>query len=292
MQQKKIINLKFDDTISIGVEIIPIDQNYVNESSNLTFLHRADFFCIIHFIEGFPTHTIDFIPIKAQPETYLFIGKNRLQFFDQENEFKAQVLLFTDSFFSTNTESNNFLRRTPLFNTFDNSQHHLLKSSEKLLACWHLIQQEEKEVTDRNKAFILRNLLFNFLLLAERQAGIYSYDEESVNHQHETYRRFQELVETHYKNQEPIAFYTGKLAISAKVLSRITEKLSGKSPKQILTDRLLLEAKRLLIHDTEAGKRIGYELGFSDPANFAKFFRKHTGQTPAIFRKSHSPARQ
>ena len=47
MQQKKIINLKFDDTISIGAEIIPIDQNYVNESNNLPFLHRADFFCII-----------------------------------------------------------------------------------------------------------------------------------------------------------------------------------------------------------------------------------------------------
>jgi len=61
----------------------------------------------------------------------------------------------------------------------------------------------------------------------------------------------------------------------------------GKTPKQLIDERILLEAKRLLVHSNDPGKIIGLSLGFDEPTNFNKFFKKHTGKTPSEFRASY-----
>ncbi|WP_459640649.1 helix-turn-helix domain-containing protein [Flavobacterium sp. CGRL2] len=64
----------------------------------------------------------------------------------------------------------------------------------------------------------------------------------------------------------------------------------GKTPKEIIDDRVMLEAKRLLAHTNENVKEISYELGFEEPTNFIKYFRKHSNSTPVEFRESHTSA--
>lgn len=290
MPQGKIIPLQFDDTMPIGIEIIQIDNLYVQESQNLTSPHRASFFCVLWFIDGAPTHMIDFVPITIKPGNFLFVGKNRLQFFDQHTFFKAKVLLFTDPFFSITTSDNNFLTRTSLFNQYDNNKYCLLKESNTLREFWNLIEQQEKTVIDSYKPLILRNHLANFLLQAEREAGLIMNKATTTDNQLEVFFNFKDLLEKHFREQQSVAFYIEQLNLSGKALSRATEKLSGKTPKQLINERLLLEAKRLLIYNNEAGKSIGYSLGFTDPTNFIKFFRKHTGKTPTAFRKFHHPS--
>jgi AraC family transcriptional regulator, transcriptional activator of pobA len=61
----------------------------------------------------------------------------------------------------------------------------------------------------------------------------------------------------------------------------------GKSPKVIISERVLLEIKRLLVHTNQSIKEIGFDLGFNEPTNFIKYFRQQTGQTPSEFRDSH-----
>ncbi len=147
------------------------------------------------------------------------------------------------------------------------------------------MEQEEKAPSDQFKPALLKNHLENFLLQAERESGNNMKEDISNAAHSEIFFSFVELVENHFKEQKPVSFYLEKLYISAKILSRATRKLSGKTPKHILDERLLLEAKRLLIHHADAGKGIGYALGFTEPTNFIKFFRKHTGKTPAAFRE-------
>lgn len=75
--------------------------------------------------------------------------------------------------------------------------------------------------------------------------------------------------------------------VSEKRLNQATTKTMGKSPKTIIDERVLLEAKRLLIHTTLSVKEIGYNLGFEEPTNFIKYFRKHTQKTPIVFRERY-----
>ncbi|ANI89766.1 hypothetical protein A9P82_10985 [Arachidicoccus ginsenosidimutans] len=284
MLSQKIRSLQFDDKISIGMEIIPIDRNYVAKSANLTTAHRASFYCVLWFQEGNPTHQVDFTPIKVQPESLLFVGKDSVQFFDQEKNFKAKVLLFTDAFFCRNDDDVKYLNRTPLFQSFGCSQHCTLSVSEELKTLWTFMEREDKTPHDRFKPILLRNYLESFLLQAERAIG----DGISSPSTNEIYKEiffdFNKLVEEHFKEQKPVSYYSEQLYVSPKVLSRATRQLTGKTPKRILDERMLLEAKRLLMYDISTGKEIGYSLGFTEPTNFIKFFRKHTGKTPLAFR--------
>lgn len=53
----------------------------------------------------------------------------------------------------------------------------------------------------------------------------------------------------------------------------------------MIDDRVMLEAKRLLAHTQDTIKEIGYTLGYDEPTNFIKYFKKHNGQTPVEFRE-------
>jgi AraC-like DNA-binding protein len=100
--------------------------------------------------------------------------------------------------------------------------------------------------------------------------------------------QFKALIEKNYKEQRPVIYYTKLLHVSIKVLSKTTQEIVGRTPKQLIDDRVLLEAKRLLVNSTNAGKTIGYELGFNEPTNFIKYFRRHTGMTPVDFRARYT----
>ena len=74
--------------------------------------------------------------------------------------------------------------------------------------------------------------------------------------------------------------------INATYLGEVVKKTTGKSPKQILSERLILEAKSLL-HNTEMSiSEVAYFLKFEDPSNFTKFFKSKTGISPAIYRNN------
>ena len=72
-----------------------------------------------------------------------------------------------------------------------------------------------------------------------------------------------------------------------KRLGQATTKILGKTPKEIINDRILLEAKRLLVHTQLSIKEIGQDLGFDDPAYFVRYFKKNSALTPVEFRESY-----
>lgn len=93
------------------------------------------------------------------------------------------------------------------------------------------------------------------------------------------------LLESNYLQVRNIDFYAGKLDISSKRLNQVLKDKLGKTGTQIIHDRIILEAKRLIIHSEHTIKEIAYELGFSDRPYFSRFFKKQTGQTAEEFQK-------
>ncbi len=90
-------------------------------------------------------------------------------------------------------------------------------------------------------------------------------------------------VGAHYATSREVAWYARRLGYSPRTLGRATHEAVGRSAKQFLDDRVLLEAKRLLAHTDITVAECARRAGFDDPANFSKFFRARAGLAPGAF---------
>jgi AraC-like DNA-binding protein len=98
-------------------------------------------------------------------------------------------------------------------------------------------------------------------------------------------------VEAHYAASREVTWYARRLGYSQRTLSRATQEAAGRSAKQFIDDRVVLEAKRLLAHTGITVAECARRAGFDDPANFSKFFRARTGLTPGDFAaRARTPA--
>jgi AraC family transcriptional activator of pobA len=97
--------------------------------------------------------------------------------------------------------------------------------------------------------------------------------------------RFRQLVERRYPQHWPVTRYARQLAVSATSLNRLCRSLTGITAFELIQQRVALEARRRLVYAPMSVAAIAAELGFKDPAYFSRFFRKHSGMSPATFRR-------
>ncbi|MGK9118274.1 helix-turn-helix domain-containing protein [Olivibacter jilunii] len=101
-------------------------------------------------------------------------------------------------------------------------------------------------------------------------------------------RRFSQLVEKHFTELHNASDYAALLYVSVKTLNRKIVERKGKSPNLIIKERIILQAKRLLVHTELSVKEIAYQLGYEDYSYFVRFFRIKSGVTPQEFRFNSS----
>lgn len=152
------------------------------------------------------------------------------------------------------------------------------RTAEELSGIFHLL---EKEYTNNN--IVMVRALLKVFLLKLIQLKEHEFSSQDI-HQKRVYD-FLMLLESNYQQIRNTDFYAGKLGISSKRLNQILKEKLSKTGMQLIHDRLILEAKRSIIHSEKTIKEIAYELGFSDRPYFSRFFKKQTGQTPEEFHK-------
>jgi AraC family transcriptional activator of pobA len=99
-------------------------------------------------------------------------------------------------------------------------------------------------------------------------------------------QRYRELVATHFLEWTKPAQYATALHVSVDHLNEVVKQHTGNTATAIIADRRILEAKRLLLHAKESVKEIAWHLQFNEISYFNKFFKQHTGHTPASFREA------
>jgi len=97
------------------------------------------------------------------------------------------------------------------------------------------------------------------------------------------YIQFKQIVEQELTEQPSIDSIAKKLSISTNSLYALVKQYAGISPKEYFTNRIMLEAQRLLFYATTSAKELAFELGFSDPDYFSRLFKKHTGKSITLF---------
>jgi len=145
-----------------------------------------------------------------------------------------------------------------------------------------------EEFTDRDniQGEMLRVLLKRLIIKLTRLVKSQSTAGELTTSELDMVRKYNQLVENHYKKHHQVQDYANMMFKSPKTLSNLFAKYSHKSPVQIIADRLFLESKRLMLYTDMSASEIGFELGFGEPAHFSRFFKKMAGITPTEFKKA------
>jgi AraC family transcriptional activator of pobA len=145
---------------------------------------------------------------------------------------------------------------------------------------------EEYRTADRLQQEMLQLLLKRLIILLTRLARKqYITSPKLTDEKLDVIRNYNLLVEIHFRQHHQVGFYADQLCKSSKTLANLFAIYNQKSPLTIIQERLLTEAKRLLIFTNKSAKEISYELGFDDAAYFSNFFKKHFKQSPLDFRK-------
>jgi len=134
------------------------------------------------------------------------------------------------------------------------------------------------------RALLLEGLVAAVLTLVVRLHLSSVHAQSVASPQIDLVHRLQAAIERFYLSHAAIGFYARELNVTESRLNRACRAVAGCSPLELIQDRLLLEARRKLTYIAAPVSTLAYELGFEDPAYFWRFFKRHTGMTPAEFR--------
>jgi len=148
----------------------------------------------------------------------------------------------------------------------------------------------ELDNDDSSMEEMLRILLKQIIIKSTRiwkQEHLVNTDE--ARQEVEFSRSFSQMVEWNYTKHHTVAEYADMLNISPKALNKRITRYSNTTPNDIIKNRIILEAKRLLVHTSLSVKEIGYKLGYDDPSYFIRLFSKQAKASPQSFRTQYSP---
>lgn len=282
---ESIKKYKFKDGLHLEFEIIDLPRILKSKKEIMTTPHRAQFYHILWIEKGKGTHFVDFEPISLEDNSLIFIPSNSVNIYDKEGLYEGKAIVFTDSFFCKNQQDARFLHSSLLYNDL----YHIAKmqmspGASDLRVLFNAMETEFLREPDDSQFPILHNMLHIFLLQAEREMRKQGFEGLKPGGQLDDLMLFRELLEQNFREERSVNKYASELSMSEKQLHKACTSVLDKTPKQIIDERVVLEAKRLLVHSQQAIKEIAYELGYNEPTNFVKYFRKHTNCTPLEFR--------
>lgn len=278
----------FKEGLNHEFEILDLEEILSRKKEMMTVAHRAQFYHILWIEKGSGTHYVDFSPVEVQDNTVIFVSQNSVNKYDLNCNYHGKCIIFTNTFFCKNHHDLQYLNTSMLFSDlYQTARFKISMQAAGLKALVNAIETEFVKEPDNAQSMILHNLLHVFLLISEREMRKQGFKELAPSANLDYVVLFKDLLEQNFRQEKSVHYYASELSLSDKQLNKACSALLDKTPKQIIDERVVLEAKRLLVHSNQAIKEIAYELGYDEPTNFIKYFRKHANATPSEFRENN-----
>lgn len=263
------------------------DKNQLDHSISLP--HRVNFPLIIFISEGKGHHFIDFKKYPFQKGSIIFIAKEQVQSFEPHPSIEGFIILFTENFIWNTVDFSKSLNYSLLYNYHSNSP--VLNPedmpNEEFFSLTNQIHQEYNHPDHFGKEEIISSLM-NFLFLKAERIFRKDLNPKREKKLVKPFNSFRNLLIKNYKTTRNANDYAKMMNISYKHLNDICKAVLGQTAKGFIDNYLILETKRHLASADISIKELTFEMGFDEPTNFIKFFKKHTQQTPSQFKKTFS----
>jgi len=260
---------------------------YLRAMRKLHFPHRHDFYHLIIFTKGSGSHTIDFEKFEINPYHGYFMAPGQVHGWDFEGDIDGYVINFSADFFNSFLLNNQYLENFTFLN--GNVQHSVIDINEHDRSpVTELLNKAliEAESTGKFRLDKLRIILLEFFFLIAEIKGESGEVKSTENHNKIVLRNFEKLIDKHYLRLRLPKDYAELLCVTPSYLNSICKELLGLSAGNLIRNRIVLEAKRMLINLELTVTEIAYELNFSDNSYFCKLFKNQAGVSPETFRKA------
>lgn len=248
---------------------------------------RQEGFSIIWLKDGNGTHDLDLKRHYYDGSVMFVLAPGQIHKLNQFTKSEGYIIKFRPAVFQYEQDFMNHVLDTCLFDSstscpvieVDKDARNIF---ENLFSQLH----SEYVIEDLNSTEIICSYLKILISQINRIKRKKSSDQVPINDPgYKLFRALKIAIEKNYKTQHSVQFYADLLNTQPRVLNTVVRKYAERSTGEVIQERLLLEAQRILYHENKRVKEICYELGFDDPAYFTRFFKKHTGLAPQFYKE-------
>lgn len=259
-------------------------SQYLETHRNLHFPHRHSFSHFVLFTQGQGTYSIDFEKFPVSPNQIYFMVPGQVHSWSFTGETEGYIVNFSRGFFYSFLLRPEYLGQFPFLTGAveesvitlpGNIMQEVVPTLEAII-----LEDQQRAAFD---ADMVRVLLLRIFLSVNRLL-VKKSDRKLAGAKMLVVRNFQSLVEQHYSDIRLPKDYAALLYVTPNHLNALCKDMLGKPAGELIRERVLLEAKRLLTDGGLSVSGIASRLNFNDNSYFTKFFKKYTALTPEEFR--------
>lgn len=259
---------------------------YTKRKGNRDVPHRHNYYTILVIKNGKGIHKIDFNTYDIGESQIFFVSPNQVHQLIEDTATEGFSIVFSNQFLIKNNISISFVENLNLFQNYGQNPPLIPNKNQ-----FNSIVNFSNEIynlynSDANMKFLSIGAFLKLLLIqCNNICTLHPIDPDGNIPTGKIVKDFKTEVELNYKKEHSTSFYADRLHISPDYLNRKIKSKIGKTAKEYIQTKIIIEAKRLLYFTDMTNKEIAYELGFNEPANFSAFFKKNTNYSPSQFKK-------
>jgi AraC family transcriptional regulator, transcriptional activator of pobA len=246
--------------------------------------HRHDYHELLWLRSGRGEHLLDGRPLVVRPRSLTLIGRGQVHVFTRAEDVTGVAVRFGDEALLGGAAQ----RATPgwmLAGRGGLTVEVPEGEAARLESIVAALEAESERPPDARSAELERHLLSVLLLWVERwHEDTRTERRDADDAEVQLHRRFAARLEDDFASHHDAAHYAGALGVPAAALSRALTHVTGRSTKELVTDRVMLEAARLLRFTDLTVQEVGHRTGFRDPLYFSRAFKRHHGEAPQAYR--------
>ncbi|GAB5442677.1 MAG: helix-turn-helix domain-containing protein [Fuerstiella sp.] len=244
---------------------------------------RLDFHLLLFYEQGPASHMVDFQLHDCRRGTLVHVSPGQVHAFGEADSGKATLLVFRPELLPTDFYGPDSRVWPPAEYVWPPTTQLKKDAMDFATATLGFLGKQHSAQGVWAQPEAARHIVIGLASLAYRTAA--SSAAMYRSQPHPLFFAFLSHLEQFYDTRRDARWYAAHLDCSHRTLSRICKGVSGETPKAIIDRRVATEARRLLAFTRESASTIGAGLGFADPTNFVKFFRRVVGETPDTFRQ-------
>lgn len=283
MKKYPIYNIQRFNCTSVNSDLyINTFKNHLIDHSFVEDPHRHNSYVLVFFTKGSGTHEIDFDVFTIQAGSMFFLQPGQMHHWNLSDDVEGFVIFYSQEMYNLY-----FGQKTigdyPFYSSVDNKPEMVFDVSESkaILPYFEslILETQSNQLLKQDKIMNLLDIIH--IEITRKYSETHLHEAHSYNVKIKT---FELVLENNFKTEKAPSFYALQLHITLKHLNRICNEMLQKTTTEVITARIILEAKRMLMDKKFTVNEIATELGFDDYSYFTRLFKKHTGMTPTNFR--------